>query len=295
MPPTANTYTWNRPTEPGPALLRATELTHRRTHPSGELRHPWWVLDYNYTAGERVRVHSVSAPWTERPANVAHLYAPGVPYWENVGREARPLAVHWAALEFSEAGLLRLAELLPAPLQYARFFDDTGLLGRLLREIVEIGVSGQDGGYWAAHARLFQVLGRLRQADALGGDDYRLREDAPAAAAPTFAEQLQRYIHAHLAERITVAELAEEAGMSVSALAHRYRTVTGETPMATVKRARIDLAKGLLAKGYRLKEIAWQVGFTDEFHLSRTFKQVAGVSPRAYRRQAEGAEIERAG
>jgi len=74
--------------------------------------------------------------------------------------------------------------------------------------------------------------------------------------------------------------------MSVSALAHRYRAATGETPMTTVKRARLDLAKGLLAKGYRLKEIASQVGFADEFHLSKTFKQVEGVSPRAYHRAA---------
>ena len=46
------------------------------------------------------------------------------------------------------------------------------------------------------------------------------------------------------------------------------------------------LVPRLLAKGYRLKEIARQAGFADEFHLSKTFKQMEGMSPRAYRQRA---------
>ena len=89
MPIGTSSYTWRTPTEPEATVFHAAELKHRRVHPSGELRHRLWVLDYNYTPGERVRVHSVSAPGVERPARGAHLYAPGVPYWEDVGREAR--------------------------------------------------------------------------------------------------------------------------------------------------------------------------------------------------------------
>jgi AraC-like DNA-binding protein len=286
------TYVWNRPAAEGPALLRAAELLHRRTQPSGELRHQLWVLDYNYTPGERVRVHSPRAPWVERPAQVAHLYAPGVSYWEDQGPEAAPLLVHCAYLQFADGGLLGLPALLPVSVRYARFFDDEGLVGRLLSEIMRIAATEQEAGYWAAYARCFQILTHLRQADPLGGSDYRIRGERPSPSAPDFVEHLRRYIHAHLADRITVADLARAVDMSVSALAHRYPAVTGETPMAAVRRARLDLAKGLLAKGYRLREVAGQVGFTDEFHLSRTFKQVEGVSPGAYRRAALTGEEE---
>ncbi len=56
----------------------------------------------------------------------------------------------------------------------------------------------------------------------------------------------------HLAERITLAGLAQHLGMSVSALSHRYREEAGESPMTTLKRERIALTKTLLAKGYYL-------------------------------------------
>ena len=285
MPMGTSSYTWRTPTEPEATVFHAAELKHRRVHPSGELRHRLWVLDYNYTPGERVRVHSVSAPWVERPARVAHLYAPGVPYWEDMARNARPVLIHCAFLQFEDPGFFRLRDLLSVPGGYARFFDEEGLVGELLAEIVRIAVFEQEAGYWAAYARFFEVLNCLHQAERLGAGEYRLRASQPDTP-PVMVAQVQRYIHAHLAERITVADLAREAGMSLSALAHRYRELTDDTPMTTMRLARMDLPKGLLAKGSRLKEIAWQAGFADEFHLSKTFKQVEGMSPRAYRQRA---------
>lgn len=283
-------YTWEYPGETGTALLRAGELRHRRAQISEELRHSCWILDYNLTPGEKVRVHSPRAPWVERPAQVAHLYAPGVSYWEDLA-QPRPLLIDCLYVEFSESGL-RLPPRLSGPTRFARFFDEAGLVGELLRQMVEIGAREHETGYWAAYARLFEILAHLQQAEPLGGEDYRIRETPPPGGTPAFVEQVRRYIRMHLGERIRVADLAEAVDMSVSSLAHRYPEVTGETPMATVRRARLDLAKGLLAKGYRLKEVAEQVGFTDEFHLSRTFRQVEGVAPGAYRRlarrQAEG-------
>jgi AraC-like DNA-binding protein len=88
----------------------------------------------------------------------------------------------------------------------------------------------------------------------------------------------------HLSERLTLRRLAREAHVAVSTLSHAYRSQTGEPPMATLMRYRIDAAKGLLLKGYRLKAIAEQTAFSDAFHLSKAFKKLEGRSPRAFLR-----------
>ena len=52
-----------------------------------------------------------------------------------------------------------------------------------------------------------------------------------------------------------------------------------------LRKERVQRAKKLLAKtGVPLKEIAGQVGYCDEFAMSRAFKQIEGLSPSQYRR-----------
>jgi transcriptional regulator GlxA family with amidase domain len=68
----------------------------------------------------------------------------------------------------------------------------------------------------------------------------------------------------------------------VSTLAHRYRQETGEPPMLKLTRLRINLAKGLLLKGQPLKAIAEAAGFSDAFHLSKTFKRLEGAAPKHF-------------
>ena len=51
---------------------------------------------------------------------------------------------------------------------------------------------------------------------------------------------------------------------------------------------RIDHAKHLLLRGVPLKQIAQEAGFSDAFHLSKTFKHVEGISPRGFLHRAAG-------
>ncbi len=268
-----------------PALLGAAELRHTRVMPSGKQQRDSWVLDYNFTAGEHVRLASPSAPWHARPAGVAHLYPPYLPYWEAPAPDGEPLAVHCVYLLFAESGILRLEELLAPRTRYARFLDDAGMLGALLNQLVRIGVEEQAAGYWSAHALFFQIIALLHRAAPCTDGVYRIMAARQAAEQTSpLMHRVKTYFMEHLAERITLAEVAQYLDMSVSALSHRYREEVGESPMTTLKRERITLTKTLLAKGYHLNAIANRVGFYDEFHLSKAFKQVEGVTPRIYRK-----------
>ncbi len=269
-----------------PALLCAAELIHTRTTPSGKLLRDCWVLDYNFTAGERVRLTSPAAPWQVRPACVAHLYPPYLPYWEAPPADGAAVAVHCVYVLFHESGTLRLQQLLDPHTRCARFLDDSGELGALLNQLVHLGVEEREAGYWTAHALFFHIVALLHRATPGVAGFYRIAAPHRTAEhASLLMHTVRAYFMEHLAERITLADVSQHLHMSVSAFSHRYRDEVGESPMTTLKRERITLAKTLLAKGYHLKTIARQVGFYDEFHLSKTFRQVEGVAPRIYRKQ----------
>ncbi len=91
-------------------------------------------------------------------------------------------------------------------------------------------------------------------------------------------------LHINPAHRWTVAELAEEAGMSRATLARRFTEVVGEPPMTFLTNWRLTLAADLLCEpGNTIGSVAHQVGYASPYALSTAFKRVRGISPREHR------------
>ena len=64
-----------------------------------------------------------------------------------------------------------------------------------------------------------------------------------------------------------------------------FRRRMGVTPVEFLIRTKIDHAKGkLLMSSYSIKEIAYALGYSDQFVFSRQFRERTGVSPREFRR-----------
>lgn len=57
----------------------------------------------------------------------------------------------------------------------------------------------------------------------------------------------------------------------------------GMPPYAWLAQHRVSQARGLLEAGARPAEVAGQVGFADQAHMTRWFRRVLGVTPTAYR------------
>ncbi len=85
--------------------------------------------------------------------------------------------------------------------------------------------------------------------------------------------------------RMTVSEMAGVVGLSESWFAAVFKQTTGKTPLQWQLSRRIERAKELLADDrLTVAEIAVQLGFSDQAHLTKVFRQIAGDTPAAWRR-----------
>lgn len=88
------------------------------------------------------------------------------------------------------------------------------------------------------------------------------------------------YIEAHLADDLSVAELAEIACMSPWHFSRCFRDRTGEAPYQWVLHRRTDRAtEMILTTRLPFPEIAWQCRFGDQSHLGRAIKAATGMTP----------------
>ena len=98
-------------------------------------------------------------------------------------------------------------------------------------------------------------------------------------------EQVRHYAEQQLATPLTVAELAQQAGMSRYHFTRLFRAHTGLPPAAWLAEQRIKEAARLLRlTTIPLKEIAARCGYPNANYLSRVFRKHTGIPPAAYRR-----------
>jgi len=88
------------------------------------------------------------------------------------------------------------------------------------------------------------------------------------------------YIDEHIGERISLDELARQAGVSRFHFARQFRLSTGESPMGYLRRLRIERSKRILqTRDSTIAEVAARMGFSDQSHFTRIFGRLVGVSP----------------
>jgi AraC-like DNA-binding protein len=93
------------------------------------------------------------------------------------------------------------------------------------------------------------------------------------------------YVNAHLASRITLADLAGAAGRTRMHFAAQFRVATGSRPHDFVLRRRIERAQQLLRDpSLALADIALSVGFQNQAHFTTVFKRFTGATPHRWRR-----------
>jgi AraC-like DNA-binding protein len=92
-------------------------------------------------------------------------------------------------------------------------------------------------------------------------------------------------IDAHLEGDLSLAQIANACGLSVSHFARAFTYSTGAPPHRWLMQRRVERAKDLMrTTRASLAEIAFACGFSDQSHFSRVFSQIAGTPPGQWRR-----------
>lgn len=96
-------------------------------------------------------------------------------------------------------------------------------------------------------------------------------------------EQICAYIDGHLAERITVDDLAEQIHMSKYYFLRKFKELTGVTVHTFLVNKRLIKACEALKQGAGVTETWQRVGFADYTAFLRNFRDAFGVPPGKYR------------
>lgn len=97
-------------------------------------------------------------------------------------------------------------------------------------------------------------------------------------------DSVTEYMQKHLDEPLRLADLAREAGLSVSHFSELFRAQTGQSPVAYFIHLRVRLACRLLDLSDKpIKVVAIETGYRDAYYFSRVFKKSMGISPQKYR------------
>jgi AraC-like DNA-binding protein len=103
-------------------------------------------------------------------------------------------------------------------------------------------------------------------------------------------------LHSRVAHPWTIADLAEEVGISRSALVERFTRYLSEPPMTYLTRWRLQLAARSLEKTSRgVAEIAADIGYESEAAFNRAFKREFGQPPGRYRSDRKSLPVKQAG
>ncbi|SIP87337.1 AraC-like ligand binding domain-containing protein [Alkalispirochaeta americana] len=206
--------------------------------------------------------------------------------------EAESTPVSYYALLFTPASEDPLRGILDDDLFRQAFPRDGGARQRLLFEDCKNGFAHPHPARRQAAAHLLQAFLWELAAEISPGDkpapwsrQRRISRDRPEDYNVHISRAI-RLFEQHLRERISMEAVADSLDISREHLTRLFTQHLGVSPLQYYRRLRMDVATSLLLDTtLSIKEIAWELGYQNPFHFSRSFRRYAQMSPRTYRQQ----------
>ena len=99
------------------------------------------------------------------------------------------------------------------------------------------------------------------------------------------ARAVEKFLAENFSRPVTIAELAEVAGLSRRHFMQAFTRTFGKPPHQYLIAMRLNFAEALLRKGeLAIVEVAYLSGFSSQSHLTAVMKQYKGLTPAAIRR-----------
>lgn len=157
------------------------------------------------------------------------------------------------------------------PLQPAQKLQETLPVEEQFQKLVDNWNAKMPGYEFVARTILQQLLITITQS---------LNKHSQNYATLLKVERIIHYMHQNLNRKITLSELAEFISMSPFYMSKSFKAATGYTIIEYFNKLKIDKSKELLIeRNKKVKEVALELGFVDEFYFSRMFKKAEGINP----------------
>jgi len=97
-------------------------------------------------------------------------------------------------------------------------------------------------------------------------------------------KRVLEHIHSHIYQNIDVDELANVACITKPYLIRLFKRESGVSPVQYINKKKVERAQLLLFTTDKpVKEIAYELGFSDHSYFIRLFRKLSGITPQEYR------------
>jgi AraC-like DNA-binding protein len=175
-------------------------------------------------------------------------------------------------------------DVFPAPLAQSYAAQDQRVVrsGEPIVDHLELHLFAQRNPGWCV-TRKYPVRERGRVVGLVGISRDLGRPDTDDPVYPRLGRVVD-HLRAHLAEDITIADLAEFAELSVSQLERQFQRLFQVGPRRYLIKLRLDRATAMLEGNDSIATIAHACGYADQSAFTRQFRAAVGITPSEFRR-----------
>ncbi len=241
-----------------------------------------FTLDLSGTSKHLTVMDGIMSDAPTRPGDICQIPA-GLEArfaWEVVGEHQRSIMVEFDQELFkSYCPELLADDFLDGHLEPKNYANQTSLAS-IIKILSSIAEPNGGGGNLVTDTaiRLFAIEVATK---------HWTRQPLPLNYSKQFDKRIRRamdYIQANFREDISLLTLSEISGLCTTRLIHLFKMTTGYTPYVYLLNKRVNHAIHLLrTRDLPLCQIAFEVGFADQQHMSHAFRKQISRTPLSFR------------
>jgi len=162
-----------------------------------------------------------------------------------------------------------------------------GVIESVIRPVPEIRAHFQEMAKELSEKRPhYRIMVEARAQETVGLVLRQLSESGNTTSEPNPAERMREILDRNFRNPTDLADLSTGFLLSKDYLRHSFKKRFGVSPIQYLISRRIDAARRLILEtDRRIRQIATDCGFENEYYFSRLFKNKTGLSPESYRKK----------